>query len=160
MSRRKDLARLDAALLDLRRFVRSPSAGRDGSTVPHGSDRVEVSTVLVVDVVTRHDGSSSSGCSVGSVAEELQVAHSTASRLVERAVRAGMVRRTRSTTDPRVTDLSVTAAGRRLQRDAVDFRTRRLRALLADWPAADVETFADLLERFARSAHPPTEETP
>lgn len=153
-----DLVRLDTALLDLRRFAEVPSAARRGSTLRHGGDRVEISTVLVVDAVARFDALGE--CSIRNVAETLHVVPSTASRLVERAARAGMLHRGQSTTDPRRTVLSLTAAGWRLQREAVAFRTARLDALLSDWSAADVITFTCLLERFARCAHPPTEETP
>ncbi len=158
MRRADELVRLDAALLDLRRFAEAPAGPRSRSTVRHGDGRVEVSTVLVVDSVARI--TSGRDCSIGDVAQALHVAHSTASRLVERAVAGGMLHRDRSSTDPRRTVLSLTAAGRRLQRAAGDFRTRRLEALLADWSAADVTTLTRLLERFARSAHSPTEETP
>lgn len=150
--------RLDAALLALRRFLQVPSAEPRCTTLRDGGDRVEFSTVLVVDAVARLDHAVA--CSIGDVAHALQVAHSTASRLVERAVRAGMLRRGRSRKDPRRTVLQLTAAGGGLQREAVDFRTARLDALLSDWPAPDVTTFTRLLERFAhRAHHQPIEET-
>lgn len=153
MNTARELGRLDAALLDLRRFVEVPAGQGDQSTVRHGHGRVEVSTVLVVDAVARVGGAGD--YSIGDVAQALHVTHSTASRLVERAVVAGMLRRDRSRSDSRRTVLSLTEAGSRLRRDAVAFRTRRLEALLADWSAADVATFTRLLERFARSTHPP-----
>lgn len=146
-----DLERLDVALLALRRFADAP-ASRGGSTLVHGSERVEVSTVLVVDAVARRGAGGD--CSIGTVAEELCVAHSTASRLIDRAVRAGMVHRTRSRSDPRRTVLTLSAAGEQLQRDAIAFRTSRLEELLADWTAEEVTAFTRLLERFARSARP------
>ena len=146
-----DLERLDVALLALRRFADAP-APRRGSSLAHGSERVEVSTVLVVGAVARRG--TGEDCSIGTVAEELRVAHSTASRLIDRAVRAGMIRRTRSGTDPRLSILTLSAAGEQLQRDAITFRTGRLEALLADWTAEEVTTFTQLLERFARSARP------
>ena len=153
-----DLVRLDTALLDLRRFAEVPSAARRSSTLGHGGDRVEISTVLVVDAVARSDAVRE--CSIKDVGEALHVVHSTASRLVERATRAGMLDRRRSSMDPRRTVLSLTAAGQRLQREAISFRTARLDALLSDWSAADVTTFTRLLERFALCAHHSTKETP
>lgn len=158
MSDDGSLVRLDAALLDLRRFAEPPGAGRRGQSLAHGAERVEVSTLLVVDAVARHDAATE--CGIGDVAGHLHVAHSTASRLVERAVGAGMLRSRRSTVDPRRVVLLLTADGRRLQDHAVRFRLARLEELLADWPAADVATFARLLERFARAAYPPTKEKP
>ena len=153
----EDLPRLDEALFALRRFVDAP-APRGGSTLVHGSERVEVSTVLVVDAVARRG--TGEECSVGTVAEELRVVHSTASRLIDRAVRAGMLHRSRSSSDPRRTVLALSAAGRQLQRDAVAFRTGRLEELLADWTDDEVTTFTRLLERFARSASPLKEHKP
>jgi DNA-binding MarR family transcriptional regulator len=85
--------------------------------------------------------------------------HSTASRLVDRAVRAGMITRHRALADPRRTVLALTREGLRLQREAVHFRTGRLADMLADWSASEVATFARLLERFARSTHTTMEES-
>jgi len=157
MGRGDELVRLDTALLELRRFIEVPSAARPGPTGRHGVDRVDFSTVLVVDAVARFDGVGD--CSIGNVAEALHVAPSTASRFVGRAAHAGMLHRGRSTTDSRRTVLVLTPVGWRLQREAVGFRTGRLGALLSDWSASDVATFTRLLERFARCAHPSTEET-
>ena len=154
----EELERLDAAPLELRRFIEVPSRAPRRSTGRLGPDRVDFSTVLVIDAVARVEGAVE--CSIGTVAEALHVAHSTASRFVGRAEQAGMRHRGRSTTDPRRTVLSLTAAGRQLQREAVDFRTERLNALLSEWSAADVTSFSRLMERFARCAHPSTEESP
>lgn len=139
-----DLERLDVALLALRRLVDAP-----GPSLSHGEDRIEVSTMLVVDAITR---SSAQQGTVGEVAETLQVAHSTASRLVDRAARAGMLVRTRADEDARRTRLVLTDAGRALQREAVGFRTQRLAEIVTDWPAADVAALAALLHRFATDA--------
>lgn len=143
---------MDGALLAIRRFTEAPGALRAGSTLRHRPERIEISTMLVVDAIARHGDAAE--CSVGTVADALTVTHSTASRLVERAVKAGMVDRDRSPADPRRTVLALTAAGTQLQRDAVAFRTASLDGMLSDWAAADVKTFTRLLERFARSARP------
>lgn len=155
MSRSHDLVQLDTALLELRRFVEVPSVAPRGSSGRHGVDGVDFSTVLVVDAVSRCDDGE---CTIGDVAESLRVAHSTASRFVARAALTGMLRRGASTTDSRRTVVVLTPFGLRLQREAVGFRTGRLEALLLDWSAADIATFARLMERFARCAHPTTEE--
>ena len=123
----------------------------------HGKP-VQISTVLVVDAVAR--GDEAGECSVAAVAGALDVTHSTASRLVARAETAGMLHRGRSTTDPRRTVLRLAPEGRRLQREAVAFRTARLDSLLSDWPAADVTSFTHLLERFARTARSSTTQEP
>lgn len=146
-SREDDLARLDAALLGLRRLTSAPTVR---SALEHEGGRVEVSTMLVVDALARQAGVDAS---VGSVAEALSVAHSTASRLVERAVEAGMVQRGRDPRQSQRTVLSLTASGRRLQAEAVRFRTAFLAAVTDDWSATDVAELAGHLERFAAAVH-------
>ena len=79
----------------------------------------------------------------------LGVTHSTASRLVTRAVVAGMVARNRSPSDPRRAALALTGAGGRPVAASREFRTGYLDGLLADWSTADVATLADSLDRFA-----------
>lgn len=144
ISRRDDLSHLDRDLVTLSRLADLP-----GRAVAHDGARIEVSTLLVVDVVSR---AGASACDIRHVAGALRVAHSTASRLVDRAVAAGMVSRTRSQPDTRRTLLALTAEGARLQRDAAAFRAARLEHLLRDWPDRDVATFARLLDRFVRAA--------
>jgi len=156
VSTSEDLARLDAAILDLRRLTAVPVGS---PTVRHGAVRIAVSTVLVVDAVSRATGAGRQS-SIGDVAVALQVVHSTASRLVDRAVRAGMVTRDRALADPRRTVVALTREGMRLQREAVRFRTGQLNDILADWSASDVTTLSRLLERFAHSTHTTMEEPP
>lgn len=155
MSRSEDLIRLDAAILDLRRLTAVPVGS---PTVRHGATRVELSTVLVVDAVSRATAAGKQ-CSIGDVAAVLQVVHSTASRLVDRAVRAGMVTRDRALADSRRTVVAPTGEGLRLHHEAVGFRIGRLGDMLADWSASEVATFAGLLERFAGSTHTTMEES-
>ena len=116
--------------------------------------------MLVVDALARSETRTAGGASVGQVAAALQVAHSTASRLVERAVQAGMVHRTRADDDPRRALLRLTPAGEELQQTAIRFRTDRLAALTYNWAAEDVHTLANLLERFARAVQSPTPPDP
>ncbi|MGB8385132.1 MAG: MarR family winged helix-turn-helix transcriptional regulator [Dermatophilaceae bacterium] len=142
-----ELARLDVCLMRLRRMWSGP---RVRSSVRVGvGQQVELSTVLVVDAVCRD--APPGGVSVVQVAESLDVAPSTASRLVDRAVAAGMVQRRPKGTDARRAVLTPTAAGRALQRKALRFRTGYLADVLRDWSAADVAGLADLLDRFAQA---------
>ena len=145
----EDLVRIDAAILDLRRSTDVPVGS---PTFRHGVVRVEVSTVLVVDAVSRATDARRE-CSIGDVAAALQVVHSTASRLVDRAVKAAMITRDRAPGDPRRTVVALTREGENLQREAVHFRTGRLRGLLTDWSVGEVATFARLLQRFAHTTH-------
>ncbi len=147
MSSESVLEQLDSALLALRRFA-SPELARP--RISHEGTDIELSTVLVVDAIDR---STQVEVSVREVAESLQVAPSTASRLVERAVGAGMVASETSERDPRRRVLHLTRDGRRLQRAARRHRTQRLAAATADWSRADLAQLADLLDRFARTVH-------
>jgi DNA-binding MarR family transcriptional regulator len=148
---------LDDALIRLRRLwsgtVPRPSAMAD--RVPP----VEMSTVLVVTAIDRLQAARPDcQVTVADVAGHLDVAGSTASRLVDRAVTATMVIRRASATDTRRLALSLTAGGQSLLEAAGEFRLSYLEQVLDGWAAAEVDTFAMLLDRFAAAVHhrPPT----
>lgn len=124
------LHEIDDALVRMRRLW---------SAAPGGPD---MSSVLVVEACAREPAPAT----VGDVARFAGVEHSTASRLVERAVRSGYVERA---ADGRRVALHLTAQGRELREHAVAFRTAWLTEMLDDWPDADVATLARLLGRFA-----------
>jgi DNA-binding MarR family transcriptional regulator len=139
-----DLRRADDALVRLRRLWSS------AHTRPMADDDppVEMSSVLVVEACARAAATGAEPA-VADVAAFADVEHSTASRLVDRAVRAGLVTRTRSARDARRSALHLTGAGRALQHRATAFRLGWLAGVLADWPRDDVTRFAQLLDRFA-----------
>lgn len=141
-----DLQTIDDALVRLRRLWRpSPRAVVGGRGRP-----VEMSSVLVVEACAR-GAETMTEVSVGDVATFADVEHSTASRLVDRAERSGLVQRVRSTRDTRRITVQLTPAGREVRDHAVAFRLGWLRTVLAEWPAADVAALADFFDRFARS---------
>jgi DNA-binding MarR family transcriptional regulator len=140
------LAILDDALLRLRRLW-SPSRQR---LVDDDGIAVEMSSLLVVEACAR-GAAAGREVSVADVASLADVAPSTASRLVDRAVGAGLVERGRSRVDPRRTALSLTERGATLQARAYTARTTWLAAQLHDWPTLDVDHLAELLARFANS---------
>jgi DNA-binding MarR family transcriptional regulator len=109
---------------------------------------VDMSSVLVVEACARA-AAEDRPATVGDIAEFADVEHSTASRLIDRAARSGLVTRTRSTQDARRTVVGLTGAGRALQREAAAFRLTWLARVLADWPETEVVVFARLLGRFA-----------
>jgi DNA-binding MarR family transcriptional regulator len=141
-ARRRDLGRADDALVRLRRLW-SPEHAR---VVDPDGRRVEMSSVLVVEVCAR---AGDDGLAVGEIAGQLDVEASTASRLVDRAVRAGLVERGRSAADARRSVIRLTADGRALRTEAFGFRLAWLGGVLDDWSDADVAAFAGFLERFA-----------
>jgi DNA-binding MarR family transcriptional regulator len=144
----RDLARVDQALLRLRRMWDAPRG------IAHEGGVVEGSTLLVCLAVADTAGP----VGVAEVADALGVAPSTASRLVARAAEAGMVTREVSTTDPRRAALELTATGTRLVEASRRYRAARLARLLVDWPSRDIAALADLLTRFADAFAPPDNE--
>ena len=143
------LTRIDAALINLRHLWHAPS-----SRQPAGEGAVELSTIWVVEALSHVDD----GLTITELAGALDVAQSTGSRLVERAVAAGMVERGASATDGRRVVLRPTPAGRDLAVEARAFRAAYLRGPTRDWTEPERTTFATLLARFAEAARtsPPT----
>lgn len=141
---------IDAALIGLRRMWSHSGTFEDPEL-----GRIDLSTVLVC----RELATARSEVSVAGIAAGLDVAHSTASRLVERAEQCGAVRRVPSPRDGRSTSVVLTPAGRRLHRTATTFRARYLGHLLAGWDPRDLDHFARLLTRFEAAVHdnPPKE---
>lgn len=157
MSADESYALLDDALIQLRRFwVRTAPPAM--ATVDPGIP-VEMSTVFVVDAVHRLQTVTPPGdVTVTAIAARLDVAASTASRLIDRAVTAAMVTRGTSEVDPRRVVLSLTEQGRELCTQASAFRRTYLSGVLDGWTVAEVDTLATLLDRFATGVHqhPPT----
>lgn len=141
---RGDLAAIDAALMALRRLWTTPR--RRADLQRDVGEGVPMSHVLVVDAVARSGGRE---LMVGTVAEQLSINESTASRLVDATVRAGLVDRHRSAQDARRAVLTLTDDGRQLHHRSVQFRLDYLDSLLGDWSPDDRAAFACLLGRFA-----------
>jgi DNA-binding MarR family transcriptional regulator len=151
----EDLLALDAALGRLRRLWESPRIrqqfhDRLGEVV----DPAMARTLWAIDV---------SEClepSVRDVAEQLSVDTSTASRLVDTVVSAGLVERATSAQDRRRAVLRLTPEGSELRLRVQRLRTQLLAERTADWDPADVATLAILLDRLARAGpaqgHPRT----
>ncbi|MFC4062551.1 MarR family winged helix-turn-helix transcriptional regulator [Planomonospora corallina] len=139
---------IDVALFRLRRIWARPLRARRAAD-PHRP--VQMSNVMVVHAVHKLDLELPE-VTVGAVAEQLDVDPSTASRLVNDAIGAGLVVREESEIDARRARLTLSAAGRRVLEVVVRYRRSYLDALMADWDRADREAFARLLTRFAEAA--------
>lgn len=135
-----ELQVLDRALLRLRRFFAAPAV------VDDQGHPLELSTLLVLHAV------GDTGATVRQVADELDVAHSTASRFVTRAELAGVVTRRASTVDARAIMVVLTKSGRELDRRATSFRLERLARLTQGWRPEELRDFAKATERFALRA--------
>ena len=113
-----------------------------------------MSTVLVVDAIHRLQVAQPwAEVTVAAVADRLDVAASTASRIVDRAVTASMVGRGASAVDTRRVALTLTRSGRTLLIEAGGFRRSYVAHVLDGWTVAEVDTFAELLDRFATAVH-------
>lgn len=73
---------------------------------------------------------------------------STVSRQIAELMSEGLLDRTRDPDHPRRQKLTLTAEGRRMLRKIRAGQRQRLEESLSDWPAADIETFSELLGRF------------
>lgn len=139
---------IDDAFLRLRRLW---SASRH-RVEDDGTIRIELSSLLVVEACARKVEARAEA-NVSDVAFLADVTSSTATRLVDTAERAGLLRRQRSAYSGRRTALVLTPDGQALRARAVEARRSWLNAQLANWSAAEVEQFGELLQRFADGLH-------
>jgi len=152
MPRDESYLLVDDALIRLRRLW-TGTAQRPATSAKR-KPPVEMSTVLVVDAIHRLQAMALDGeVTVAAVADRLDVAASTASRIVERAVTASMVTRGASSVDPRRVALTLTPGGRTLLAEAGAFRRSYVAGVLDGWTEAEADTFAQLLDRFAIAVH-------
>ena len=86
------------------------------------------------------------------LADALDVAPSTALRMVDRLVTAGLVDRTVRADNRRETNLSLTKAGQRVFRTVTQRRRRDLQAVVERVPEADRPQLARAMALFARAA--------
>ena len=101
--------------------------------------------------------------SLTELAAHLDVAPSTAVRMVDRLEAAGLVDRTVNPADRRETRLSLTTAGRRTVRTVTARRRRDLRSVLERIPVAERDAVAHAMAAFAAAAEqalPTTSDAP
>ena len=89
---------------------------------------------------------------VAALAEAVDVAPPTATRMSDRLVRKGLVVRRHDTTDRRLVRLTLSPAGRRLVDTVTGRRRAELAALLAGIPAAQQAALVDALQQLAEAA--------
>ncbi|GGL43911.1 MarR family winged helix-turn-helix transcriptional regulator [Planomonospora parontospora] len=139
---------IDVALFRLRRIWSRPLRARKAADPQRP---VQMSNVMVVHAVHKLSLDVAE-VTVGAVAEQLDVDPSTASRLVNDAIGAGLVTREESEVDARRARLVLSATGRRVLEAVVRYRRAYLDGLMAGWDRTDREAFARLLTRFAEAA--------
>ena len=104
--------------------------------------------VLAVEAV--RTGDTSEEATVGTVAHQLGLDHSGASRIVRDATAAGYLARAASGADRRRAALRLTEAGRELLDGSRQWQRDAFTELTAGWSARDRQQFAAYLERLAR----------
>ena len=136
---RSDLEMLDKALVSVRRFLEVPHVVDDDGRA------IELSTLLILA------GLPTEGQSIRDIATRLDVAPSTASRLVARAALSAVVTKSRGSADARSALVTATEGGRQLAVRAAEYRVCRLDAALGGWSEDRIRTFARSLDDFAKA---------
>ncbi len=97
----------------------------------------------------------SGGCRATDLAAHYALDKSTVSRQVAALERVTLIERRVDPEDHRVQLLHLTEAGRRILAQVTESRRAAFRERLADWPAADLERFAEYLVRYNAGAYTP-----
>jgi DNA-binding MarR family transcriptional regulator len=142
----EDLAlRLDRVMLRMRRVVAKPPVA--SLPIPALGHCVDFAKVMACMAVAETAGEGGTLASVKDIAADLQLEHSTASRLLSDAEADGLVRRRSDPRDRRRTSVTLTDEGRALVTESEAMRTRAIAAVFAAWDTADLEQLVVLLEQ-------------
>lgn len=109
---------------------------------PLGEGEISPPQLAVLDSVSRWPS-----CSLQHVASAMRVTAPSASAMVRRLEGAGLLDRRPDPEDGRAIQLFLTPRGEQLCDQAHEFRSRKVRRLLAGLAREDQETLLDLLER-------------
>ena len=90
---------------------------------------------------------------VGTLAQQLGVNPSNATRVCDRLQRLDLVRRSRSESDGRAVHVAITPAGRRLVDAVTTHRRREVAAVLRELSPDQVDSVVAALTAFTRAAH-------
>jgi DNA-binding MarR family transcriptional regulator len=139
------VAAIEQAMVAMRRSWSRRSlqrrAAAAGSVGAAGAGAAEAAAFQVLDAIE-------SGGALNGVADALGVDQPRGSRLVARAVEAGLVRRGADPDDGRRSVLVLTPRGARVLAEGHRARRAAVEAALAGWPDEDRETFARLLRAY------------
>lgn len=133
--------RIGVAWIQLRRGA-AMSALRD-QLFGTGDDAIEQGQMDTLDVLAMQPS-----WRMSDLAEALRVDPSTATRAVQRLVRAGLANRSASDDDGRVVMVAISDAGARRHAEVAERRGRLMAFLLARYTIDERQQLADLLERF------------
>jgi DNA-binding MarR family transcriptional regulator len=141
------VAAIEQAMVAMRRSWSRRSlqrrAAAAGSVGAAGAGAAEAAAFPVLDAIE-----SGGPLTVNGVADALGVDQPRSSRLVARAVEAGLVRRGADPDDGRRSVLVLTPRGARVLAEGHRARRAAVEAALAGWPDEDRETFARLLRAY------------
>jgi len=145
VTRKKDPAEdVARAMLLIGRRQRARALARAAGVDPAGED---ANVVPVLDAVAQA-GETGGECTVTAVARALAVDQPRASRLVARAVAAGLMERKADQHDGRRSLLQLTPRGRGVLAAVHRNRRAAMERAMAGWTPAEREQFAALLTRF------------
>jgi DNA-binding MarR family transcriptional regulator len=141
------MAQLDEMLFELRTTMSRRDFGRrliDGLAIPGGS-----TSLRILRVVQRRDPVDEAP-SIRSVADELGLEHSTASRAVDALVRSKHLAKSASATDRRCSTLSLTPVGATSLQEVTNRRIGIVSMATRGWAAEDVVRLTELVGRLRR----------
>lgn len=138
------VARLGRAWRQIRRGS-ATSAVRD-RIYGIGSRSLEPGQMDALDLLVAADS-----CRMGELAIALGVDPSTATRAVQRLVKAGLVEHLSHDGDARVVHIGITATGRTLHAEVAERRREVLSSVLDEFSPDERPRLADYMERFARA---------
>ncbi|MFM2279330.1 MAG: hypothetical protein RLZZ444_1561 [Pseudomonadota bacterium] len=145
--RNPDIDRIGTAMARMRLMIGRRYIGR--VAIARLDAGMELSDLDVLSLVNRLGRDRE--ITIGTVAENMRVDHSRASRVVADLVKRGMLKREVSQEDARRTIVALTAEGRTYVDRVHDIKQDVLSTALADWPAEDIAEFARLYNRFMLS---------
>jgi DNA-binding MarR family transcriptional regulator len=138
----EDLDELDELLVRIRLAHQRPDWRR--RLLIGSAHRLGLSDLRVLRSVERR-----SGASIGDVAEDLGIEHSSASRAVTQVVAAGFLIKSSSPEDKRRTILELTDTGRQALRNTTARRREMVADAVIDWMPSDIARLNELLRRLA-----------
>lgn len=141
------IARIGSAMARMRLMIGRRFIGN--LVISRVGGGMELSHLDVVGTVRRLQASQEA--TVGAIAEELRVDPSRSSRIVADLVRRGLLKREVSQEDARRAIVVITPVGQELLQKADEVKRQTISEIVADWPAEDVERFAELYDRFVAS---------
>ena len=139
---------LDRSFRRLRRSMIRPPAGL--VPVPALGRPLDIAKIFACDAVAELSTTRPT-VSVKDVAAELDLDHSTVSRLLGEVEEDGLLVRGSDPVDRRRTTVELTDLGRAVVADATAMTRFFTRILLAEWPREDVEALTTLLGRLAET---------